>query len=214
LDLSPKTETAEIVSVADVLRELATDPIGRLLHRWNWKSALLSSLFRAVIFFFANLTAGWRAAVGAMSVELLYRGLSAGFFGALTQSFRRAQPAWLAATAAMVLLPLASHSIELAVHWARGTPKLAASMISSVVFTVLSTLFHLYAMRRGVLIVGSGSRSLGSDFRAMPRVVAGFLAVVPLAIWRFSKSRLARGEFVLGGMQNAGFVPSTADTDD
>ena len=170
-----------------MLRALIRNPAALLIRRWNWKSALLSSLFRAAIFFVANLAAGWRAALAAMSVELLYRGISAGFFGALTQAFRRAQPAWLAATAAMVLLPLASHSLEFTVHLARGTPKLIASIISSVVFTVLSTLFHLYAMRRGVLIVGSESRSFAADFRAMPRIVAGFLAVAPIALWRLSK---------------------------
>jgi hypothetical protein len=212
--LNSDTEKSEFVSVAGVLRELAGNPIRLLVRRWNWKSALLSSLFRAVIFFFANLAAGWRAALGAMSVELLYRGISAGFFGALTQSFRQAEPAWLAATAAMVLLPLGSHSLELAVHWARGTPKLAASMISSVIFTVLSTLFHLYAMRRGVLIVGSGSRSMAADFRAMPRIVGGFLAVVPLVFWRFVQSRFARGEFVLSRVDHTRFAASAADSDD
>lgn len=183
-----------------MLSELIRNPVALLLRRWNWKSALLSSLFRAAIFFFVNLRAGWRAAVAAMLAELLYRGISAGFFGALTQSFRRAQPAWLAATAAMVLLPLASHSIEFTVHLARGTPKLIASMISSVIFTVLSTLFHLYAMRRGVLIVGSEGRSMAADFRAMPRIVAGFLAVGPLALWRLVNvnSRFARGELGAG----------------
>jgi hypothetical protein len=191
-----ETETAEFVSVVHVLRELLADPIGRLAQRWTWKSALLSSLFRAAIFLLANLAAGWREAIAAMSVELLFRGVTAGFFGALTQSLRRAQPEWLAATAAMVLLPLASHSLEFTVHLARGTPKLFASMISSVIFTVLSTLFHLYAMRRGVLIVGSEGRSFAADFRAMPRIVAGFLAAAPLALSRISKlgSSLARSE--------------------
>jgi hypothetical protein len=32
-----------------------------LLRQWNWKSALFSSVIRALIFLFANLTAGWRA---------------------------------------------------------------------------------------------------------------------------------------------------------
>ncbi len=173
--------------MSEVLRALIRNPVGLLIRRWNWKSALLSSLFRAAIFFVANLAAGWRAAFAAMSVELLYRGVSAGFFGALTQAFRRAQPAWLAAIAALVLVPLASHSLEFTVHLARGTPKLIASMISSVVFTVLSTLFHLYAMRRGVLIVGSEGRSFAADFRVMPRIVAGFLVVAPMALWRLSK---------------------------
>jgi hypothetical protein len=40
-------------------------------------------------------------------------------------------------------------------------------------------------MRRGVLIVGAESRSIGSDFRAIPRILGGFLAVLPLAVWRW-----------------------------
>jgi len=179
-----KTESIKSVSVADVLRELVRDPGGLLVRRWNWKSALLSSLFRAAIFFGANLAAGWRAAVAAMSVEFLYRGISAGLFGALTQAFRQAQPVWLAASTAMVLLPLASHSLEFTVHFMRGTPKLLASIVSSVIFTALSTLFNLYAMRRNILIVGSEAGSLASDFRALPSILGGFLMIVPLSLLR------------------------------
>jgi hypothetical protein len=158
--------------------------MGVFIRRWNWKSALLSSVFRAAIFFGANLAAGWRVAVAAMSVELIYRGISAGFFGALTQAFRDAQPASLATAATLIILPLASHSLEFTIHLARGTPKLITSIVSSVIFTIVSTLFNLYAMRRGVLIVGSEGRSLANDFRALPRIIGGFLAVAPLALWR------------------------------
>jgi hypothetical protein len=187
--LKRKTEGSSFVSVAGVLRELACDPVGLLVRRWNWKSALLSSLFRAAIFFAANLAAGWRAAVAAMSVEFLYRGISAGLFGALTQAFRQAQPVWLAASTAMVLLPLASHSLEFTIHLMRGTPKLITSIVSSVIFTALSTLFNLYAMRRNVWIVGSEARSLAADFRALPRILGGFLAVAPLALREFWKQQ-------------------------
>ncbi len=172
-----------------MFRELIRDPVGLLVRRWNWKSALLSSLFRAAIFFTANLAAGWRAAAAAMSVEFLYRGVSAGFFGALTQAFRRAQPTWLAATTALVLLPVTSHSLEFSIHRARGTPKLIASIISSVIFTIISTLFNLYAMQRGVLLMGAEGRSFAADFRALPRIIGGFLAVAPLALWRLRRVR-------------------------
>ena len=37
----------------------------------------------------------------------------------------------------IVLLPCLNHSLEFIVHWMRGSPNLAASMASSVVFTVL-----------------------------------------------------------------------------
>jgi hypothetical protein len=178
--LGNQTEANPFVSAGSVLRELARDPLSLLVRRWNWKSALLSSLFRAGIFFTANLAAGWRAAVAAMFAELLYRGVSAGFFGALTQAFRQAQPAWLATATAMVLLPLASHSLEFAIHLLRSTPKLITSIVSSVIFTMLSTLFNLHAMRRGVLIAGPEAQSLAADFRALPRVLVGFLGVAPL----------------------------------
>lgn len=171
-------------TVGDALRDLARHPVEHLIRRWNWKSALTSAILRGAIFFAANLSAGMRAAAGAMMAEFLFRTATTGFYGAITQAFRRAEPAWLAAVTAMVLLPLASHSLEFVIHWLRGTPNLARSIAASVVFTVLSTLFNLYAMRRGVLIVGEERKSFWEDMRAMPRIIASFLAVGPLLLWR------------------------------
>ena len=84
----------------------------------------------------------------------------------------------------MILLPLSSHSLEFLVHWLRHTPHLKASIISSVSFTVVSTLFNFYAMRRGALVVGENAVSIAADLMAMPSMIAGFLAVGPLWLWR------------------------------
>ena len=162
-----------------------------LVHRWNWKSAFTSALVRAWIFFFANLAAGWRAAAGALLAEYAYRGITSGFYGALTQNFSRVQPAWQAALAAMICLPLCSHSLEFAIHWLRRTPHLRTSMIASICFTAVSTLFHWYAMRQGAMIVGDDAASLGADMRRMPRIVIGFIACGPLFVWRLVRSRMA-----------------------
>jgi len=167
------------VSVGQVLLRFVREPGKYLLVRWNWKSALMSSLFRAAIFFFANLTAGLPAAMAAMSTELIFRGITSGFYGALTEGFSDAEPTWAAALAAMVVLPLTGHSMELAVHWLRGTRNLVPSITASVVFTALSTLFNLYAMKRGALIVGAGRGSLLEDLRRMPRLVLDFILLVP-----------------------------------
>jgi hypothetical protein len=167
------------VSVGEVLLRFVREPAKYLLARWNWKSALLSSLFRAAIFFFTNLAAGLPAAMAAMSTELVFRGITSGFYGALTEGFSDAEPAWAAALAATVVLPLTGHSMELAVHWLRGTRNLAPSITASVVFTALSTLFNLYAMKRGALIVGAGRGSLAEDLRRMPRLVLDFILLVP-----------------------------------
>jgi hypothetical protein len=162
-----------------------------LVRRWNWKAAFMSALVRAWIFFFANLTAGWRAAAGAMLAEYAYRGITSGFYGALTQNFSRVQPAWQAALAALIILPLSSHSLEFLVHWLRHTPHLKTSIIASVCFTLLSTLFHWYAMRRGAMIVGENAESLGADMCRMPRIIGSFLACGPLFVWRLLRSRTA-----------------------
>ena len=156
-----------------------------LIARWNWKSSLFSSIFRALVFLCANLTAGWRAATGAMLAEFVYRAISAGFYGAITQAFREAEPAWAASLVATVLVPLISHSIELTIHILRGTPKIITSIIASICFTIVSTLFNLYAMRRGALVVGDGGETVTSDLKRVPALISGFVAVLPLAAWNW-----------------------------
>jgi hypothetical protein len=103
--------------------------------------------------------------------------VTSGFYGSLTQAFRNAEPAWTGVVAVMVLLPLVSHSLEFAIHFVRGTPHLRASIISSAVFTMFSTAFNWFAMRRGALVVGQGESSLAGD-----------LARVPALLWEFFKA--------------------------
>jgi hypothetical protein len=184
------------VSVGEVLRRLMREPGKCLLARWNWKSAVLSSLFRAAIFFFANLTAGLPAARAAMNTELIFGGVLSGFYGALTEGFREVEPPWAAAVSVLVLLPAANHAMELAVHLIRGTRNLAPSMLASVVFTAISTLFNLYAMRRGALIVGAGRQSLWQDLRQMPGIVFDFVMLAPRLSWagRPQASAVKNGE--------------------
>jgi hypothetical protein len=163
--------------VSAVLWSFVRNPAETFYHRWNWKSAVLSATTRATLFFVANLAAGPGAATRALALEFAYRSLTAGFYGAMTESLSRATPAWLAGLAAMVLLPAVAHTIEFVVHYAGGTPRLADSVAASIAFTACSTLFHLFAMRRGALIVGEGRDSLAGDLRRMPRLIAAFVLV-------------------------------------
>jgi len=177
------------VTLRQALLRLLRYPVQLLFHRWNWKSAVLSSLLRASLFFAVNLNAGLPAAIPAMKTELVFRAVTSGFYGALTESFRDVTPAWEAAVAVMVLLPLANHSIELLVHWIRGTHNLYSSILASVILTAFSTLFNFYIMRRGALIVGSGRRSLLADLRRLPRLTLDFVTWLP----RYIRHRSARG---------------------
>jgi hypothetical protein len=176
------------MKLLDVLFSLATAPVDSFARRWNWKAALFSSFTRGLIFLLTNLTFGWRAAAGAMFAEWLYRAVTSGFYGAITQRLGETEPEWHGAVAAVILLPLLSHSIEFLVHWLRHTPNLKTSIIASMSFTVISTLFNFYAMRRGTMVVGRNSASLAQDMRAMPGVIVGFLAVFPLWVWRSLRS--------------------------
>jgi hypothetical protein len=143
---------------------------------WNWKSAVLSAATRALIFFAANLSAGWGAAWGAFGVELAYRACASGFYGGVTQALASARPAWMAAAVALVVIPAVSHAIEFSVHYLSGTPALGRSIALSVAFTVVSTCFHLFAMRRGALVAGATGAPLADDLRRMPRLIVEFLA--------------------------------------
>ena len=171
-------------TVGSVFVGILRDPVSTLIRRWNWKAALLSSLLRATIFFFTNLIAGWHAALGAMLAELVFRSITSGFYGAITESFSLARPAWAATAAAMVALPLLAHSLEFLVHWLRGTPKLGLSIGTSVIFTGISTAFNLYAMRRGILTTTGSSKSLRHDLSQVPRLLLDFILAGPREIVR------------------------------
>jgi hypothetical protein len=127
------------------------------------------------MFFVINLSAGINAALGAMQVEFLYRALAAGFYGSLTQYFARAYAGRHATATATVVVPGVAHLVELGIHTAAGTPELGSSVLASVAFSVLTTRFSLFAMRRGLLTVGQGSASWRHDLRALPATVAAFL---------------------------------------
>ena len=176
--------TLPTVSVAAALADLFFNPRRQLLLRWNWKTASLSACVRGTIFFIANLGAGLGAAIGAMGVEAALFATLAGFYGALVQTFRHAQPAWAATMTVMILIPAFNHTLEYFMHYASGAKRIAAGVAVSISLSVFSAVFNLFAMRRGVLIVGDERASLIDDLRRMPRLVFDFVMAIPRALWR------------------------------
>lgn len=166
--------TGEPTTLAAVPVWIARHPGDALLRRWNYKSALLSALCRGQLFFLANLTAGFDAALAAFVTEACFRSVTAGFYGALTQAFRRVSPPAHGLIGAIVLLPLVAHTLEFLVHWAAGTARLATSVSASVAFSAVTTSFSLFAMRAGVFVVGEGSRPLADDLRTVPQLLRAY----------------------------------------
>ena len=179
MDRTPHTEPREGSPLLPVIRWAISHPVELLVRRWNWKSALFSSLFRGAIFFTVNLKAGREAAFGAMFAEFIWRAATSGGWGAFTQKLCLVRPLWQALVGTMIVMPAAAHTIEFTIHYLRGTPVLARSILVSICFTQISDLFNLYVMRHGAMLVGAGSRPFAEDVRRIPRLIVGFVLVLP-----------------------------------
>jgi hypothetical protein len=164
----------------DVLIDLLRHPFSHFVAGWNWKSATLSSICRAALFFTVNLPAGLDAGIRAMTTEFVFRAIASGVLGSATQAFRAAAPTTITTITALVVIPATGHLAEYVVHSLAGTARLGESIAVSVGFSVLTTAFNLFAMRRGALIVGHGRQSLVADVRRLPGLMAAFIKVVAI----------------------------------
>jgi hypothetical protein len=165
-------------SFLGLITELIQNPI-RIIKLWNWKSAALSIILRAPIFLGTTVRRGFVVMAGALLTETLFCALTAGFYGAIVQSLRNAEPEWLTVSFLMLVLPAVFQGLEYGLHWLSGTPHLKLAEIISVIVSGLSALFNLYAMRRGTLLVGGEGRSFRSDLKRLPALILGFLAALP-----------------------------------
>jgi hypothetical protein len=169
----------ESLTIRQVFADLMRDPVQTFVINWNWKSALTSSLCRAGIFFAVNLPAGLTPGLRAMTTEFLFRGIASGVMGTMTQAFARARNSWVA----LVILPLLGHTLEYLVHRSAGTARLGQSIAASLAFSVLTTSFNLFAMRRGALVVGDDQQSLLDDFRQLPGLFVSYLRACASLLW-------------------------------
>jgi len=188
------------ISVADVFRNLLRHPT-QIITRWNWKSASLGALLRASFYFtiYQASRESWLVTLTAVLVELVFRFITTGMSGAVVQSFRKAQPVWLANLIVSIMLPAFSHTVEFVTHYAQERyffDIFASSQNSvarqrafaiSVLFSVIAALFNLFAMKHGVLLVGAGdeTKSFLDDVKRMPRMVGEFTAFLPVLISKY-----------------------------
>lgn len=187
------------IPISEVLRSLASHPL-QIITRWNWKAALIGACLRASFYFTVYQAAreNMRAALTAAGVELAFRFFTSGASGSIVQSFRHAAPAWLATLFVTITLPIISHSVEYVTHYVQevyfhgilpGSQNNGRqwAFAFSVLFSALSAMFNLFAMRHGVLLVGAGreTKSLWSDFKKIPVLVWEFVTYLPLLIVRF-----------------------------
>ena len=158
----PPSALGRVHSARSVLGRLAADPVGQLLRRWNWKSALLSALWRGPMFAVLAARSGWMAAGAAGTAEMLLQAVAAGFSGAVAQAFHRVRPVWQGCLTAAALILCIQHPLELAVHTLRGTPNWRYGVPVSMAVSVTAAVVNMGLMRRGFLMVGEDARE-GTD---------------------------------------------------
>jgi Na+/melibiose symporter-like transporter len=182
-------------NLSEALLELLRKPVTSLVSGFNWKTAAISALLRAIIFFFINLRAGHDLALKATLVEGAYAVITMGIFGAATERIRHARPAWLTGVVIWLVIPILLLLVQYHVHHFFGTPELRRSMIASFCFAALGTGFNWFAMRRGTFLVGdpmvggphSGGRrqTFVDDLRVLPILLWDFVSAGPKALLKF-----------------------------
>src|SRR5262245_26171334 len=173
-------------TIGEALRSLWNNP-SLFIRYWHYKGAVLSGVLRAPIFL-ATYLAGResvRLAIGAALLQFVFRFAFAGISGGLIQLFRRVEPVWKALLAILLLIPLVSHLFEFVLQvgfgYFTGTQERTGdAILRSICVSIISALFTLFAMRRGVMIVKEQeSKSLLHDISRLPIVMFHFLAFIP-----------------------------------
>jgi hypothetical protein len=131
-------------------------------------------------------------AIGVTVALSLFRFVFGGVNGAIIQSYRRVQPAWHAVLTVPLFLAALSHVMEFIVLTGYDSlfgsiPKTNA-ILYSVIVSIISAIFNLFAMRRGALIVKDESmQSFWRDLVRMPWLIFEFISF-PL-IWTYKRQR-------------------------
>jgi hypothetical protein len=181
-------------SIRGVTAELLRHPFRTLILSWNWKAAIISSVLRAPIFFGAYLAKGQglKMAFGAMGVQFIFRAVTGGTNGAIIQSFSKIEPAWHAVVTIPVVLTVFMHIgewfLQAGFDSYFGTKGKTAAVLISILGSVISAVFNLFAMRRGILLVKDESQqSFWHDLKQMPWIIFELVAY-PL-VWTMKRSR-------------------------
>ena len=180
-----KLSTQENPAVGTVLASIVRYPFRTIALQWNFKAAILSALFRGAVFLVAIGRSHRAGSLEAVLVEVSYASIMAGIVGALTQSLRSAQPAWMAETLLFLVFPLSFQLLECAVHALFGTAVFRAGLFASAALTGLSALFHLFVMRRGALLIGQEGKTFAEDLWSLPGLALAFVLEAPQNLAQF-----------------------------
>ncbi len=147
---------------------------------WNWKCALLSATARSLVYLAAMARSGGHGRQAIVLVEIAYVTLTAGLYAGMQQRALGLASRALGNFIVVLGVPGLAQVFDWYSHRAVGAAVPARATLAVSIFAAVSALFHLHVMRNGAFLTGRG-RTLGDDFRRMPRLAAGFL-VRPVAL--------------------------------
>jgi hypothetical protein len=160
---------------------------------WNWKCAMLSAGARSTVYLLAMLRSGHSqagsSAFSVVLVEMAYVTLTAGIYAGMQQQALSLRSRTGGNLIVVFAVPGLAQLLDWLAHRAVGAGAPGKATLAVCVFTVISALFHLHAMRRGAFLTGRHGGSLRDDFRRMPRLVGGFVAA-PVLLVAAAGSRL------------------------
>ncbi len=170
-------------TVGQALLQLLRNPFYYFIRHWNWKSALFAAFNRGTIFFVATMKRGRMEMSVAVLVEIIFSCAASGIYAAFTQAMRFAEPGWLAACIVALGIPSALYGFDYLAHVYTGMHNVRPAVTFATGLSVLSTLFNLFIMRRGAMVVGEDSQPLWRDLMRIPFLLVQFLIAGPLWLW-------------------------------
>lgn len=147
----------------------------RALACWNWKCALLSATVRSAVYLAAMARTHHSNRLAVVLVELGYVTATAGVYAGLQQRALSLRSRFLGNCLIALAIPGMAQALDWLAHSLMGAPIPERATVAAFAFTLLSALFHLHVMRRGVFLTGHHGHSLVEDFRRMPRLLLGFV---------------------------------------
>lgn len=159
---------------------------------WNWKCAILSATARSIVYLAAMARNGTRGGLSIVLVEIAYVTLTAGLYAGMQQRALSIRSRLLGNFAIALGVPCMAQILDWLAHRAAGAAVPGKATLAVSVFAIVSALFHLHVMRRGVFLTGRGGRSFADDFRRIPRLVVAFIAA-PVVLLSAMAGRLVRG---------------------
>jgi hypothetical protein len=158
---------------------------------WNWKCALMSATLRSLVYLAAMARSGPHGRLAIVAVEMAYVTLTAGLYAGMQQRALGLRSRLLGNFIVVVGVPGLAQCLDWLTHRAVGPAAPPRAILAASIFTLVSALFHLHVMRRGVFLTGNAGRTLGDDFRRLPRLVLDFI-LWPAALFSALNDRLAR----------------------